>query len=54
MRSREEAIEWAGRAPMGEGDVIELRQVFELSEFPADVQEAGRLSETPPDQTVAR
>jgi len=55
VRSREEAIEWAGRAPMSEGDVIEVRQVFEMTEFPADVQEAaGKLSQTPPQQTVAR
>jgi len=47
--------EWAGRAPMSEGDVIEVRQVFEMTEFPADVQEAaGKLSQTPPQQTVAR
>jgi hypothetical protein len=55
VRSKEEALEWATRAPMGDGDVIELRQVFELSDHPADVQEAaGQLSQQPPEQTVAR
>jgi hypothetical protein len=54
VRSKEEAVEWASRAPMNEGDVIEVRQVAELAEFPADVQEAGRLSQTPPGQSVAR
>ena len=54
VRSKEEAVAWAGRAPMTDGDVIEVRQVFEMAEFPADVQEAGRLSELPPDQTIAR
>ena len=39
--SREEAIEWAKRAPAREGDVIEVRRVFELSEFPDDVQRAA-------------
>jgi hypothetical protein len=39
---------------MNDGEVIEVRQVFELAEFPADVQEAGRLSELPPEQTSAR
>jgi hypothetical protein len=40
-KSREEAIEWAKRVPAQDGDVIELRQVFEVSEFPEDVQRAG-------------
>jgi hypothetical protein len=40
-RSREEAVEWARRAPMLEGDVIEVRQVQELSDFPPDVQKAA-------------
>jgi hypothetical protein len=40
VRSREEAIEWARRCPAGENDVIEVRQVFEMSDFPEDVQKA--------------
>jgi hypothetical protein len=36
VKSKEEAIEWASRAPIEEGEMIELRQVFEISEFPAD------------------
>jgi hypothetical protein len=40
-KSREEAIEWAKRVPAQEGDVIEVRQVFETSEFPEDVQKAA-------------
>ncbi|TPL84462.1 YciI family protein [Mesorhizobium sp. B2-3-13] len=44
VRSRDEAIEWARRCPAGESDVIEIRQVFEMSEFPEDVQKvADRL-----------
>jgi hypothetical protein len=49
VRSKEEAIEWARRcpAPMGEGveSEIEIRQVFEPSDFPAEVlppEEAAR------------
>ena len=53
VRSREEAVEWASRAPMSDGDVIEVRQVFELADFPPDVQEAAQLSQEPPQQTVA-
>ena len=40
VRSKDEAIQWATRCPAGENEMIELRQVFEMSEFPADVQEA--------------
>lgn len=42
VKSKEEAIEWAKRAPMLDGDIIEVRQVQELSEFPPDVQAAAR------------
>lgn len=49
VRSRDEAIEWARRCPAGENDVIEIRQVFEMSEFPEDVQKVadrlGRLKD---------
>ncbi len=39
--SRDEAVEWARRAPMLDGDIIEVRQIFEMSEFPPDAQKAG-------------
>jgi hypothetical protein len=42
VRSKEEAIEWASRCPAGPNEVIEIRQVQEMSDFPADVQEAAR------------
>ena len=49
VKSKAEAIEWASRCPAGENDVIEVRQVQELSEFPADVQEvAARYPEMQP------
>ena len=41
VNSKEEAIEWAKRCPAGDNEVIELRQVFEMEDFPADVQEAA-------------
>jgi len=41
VKSRAEAIEWARRAPMPDGDVIEVRQVQELSDFPPDVRKAA-------------
>lgn len=33
VRSRAEAIEWASRCPAEDGDVIEIRQLFETSDF---------------------
>jgi hypothetical protein len=41
VASREEAIEWARRAPMSDDEIIEVRQVQEFEDFPADVQEAA-------------
>jgi hypothetical protein len=41
VKSREEAIEWACRCPASENETIEVRQVMEFGDFPADVQEAG-------------
>jgi hypothetical protein len=40
-KSREEAIEWAKRCPASENEVIEIRQVQEMEDFPADVQAAA-------------
>ena len=41
VKSKEEAVEWASRCPASESEVIEIRQVQEMSDFPADVQEAA-------------
>jgi len=41
VNSKEEAIGWAKRCPARDGDAIEIRQVFEMSDFPADVQRAA-------------
>jgi hypothetical protein len=41
VKSREEAIEWAKRCPGSENEIIEIRQVQEMSDFPEDVQEAA-------------
>ena len=37
VKSRDEAIAWASRAPFEDGGVIEIRQVFEASDFASDV-----------------
>jgi hypothetical protein len=41
VKSKAEAIEWASRCPASGNEVIEIRQVQELSDFPADVQQAA-------------
>ena len=44
VKSKDEAIEWAKRCPavkVDSGAVIEVRQVFEVSEFPEDVRKAA-------------
>jgi hypothetical protein len=40
-KSRAEAVEWARRAPMLDGDIIEVRQVQELEDFPPEIQKAA-------------
>ena len=45
VKSKQEAIDWAMRIPFTEGEEVELRPVFETSDFPADVmspEEAAR------------
>lgn len=41
VKSKEEAVQWAMRCPGGENEIIEVRQVQEFSDFPADVQAAA-------------
>jgi hypothetical protein len=39
--SKEEAVRWASRCPGGDNEVIEIRQVQEMADFPEDVQQAA-------------
>jgi hypothetical protein len=41
VKSKEEAIEWASRCPASDNEIIEVRQVQEFADFPADVQKAA-------------
>jgi len=41
VKSKDEAIEWAKRVPFAAGEVIEIRQVFEASDFPPEVLSHG-------------
>jgi hypothetical protein len=55
-KTREEAIEWASRVPCDPGQAVELRQIFEMSDFSPEVQakfDAERVTPTAqPDGTL--
>ena len=42
VRSKEEAIEWAKRCPAGPNEVIEIRQVQEMADFPPDLRKEAK------------
>ena len=49
VKSREEAIAWASRCPAAANEVIEIRQVQELGDFPPHLQQiAKRYAELQP------
>ena len=41
VKSKDEAIAWASRCPCSDNEMIEVRQVQEMADFPADVQRAA-------------
>jgi hypothetical protein len=41
VKSQQDAIDWASRCPVSHDATIEIRQVFEMTEFPEDVQKAA-------------
>jgi len=41
VKSREEAIAWASKCPASENEIIEIRQVHEMSDFPEEIQRAA-------------
>jgi hypothetical protein len=41
VKSKDEAVEWAKRCPGSEHEVIEIRQIFEIDDFPAEIQQAA-------------
>jgi hypothetical protein len=51
-RTKEEAVEWASRAPLTSG-TIEVRRISSPEDFPEDVAAAAALTEQPPEQTHA-
>jgi hypothetical protein len=40
VKSKEEAIQWATRCPAAANETIELRQIVEMTDFPAEIQKA--------------
>jgi hypothetical protein len=38
VKSREEALEWASRIPGKDNEMVEVRRMFDITDFPADVQ----------------
>lgn len=39
VRSKAEAVEWAKRIPALDGDIVEVRQVQEMSDFTPEIQD---------------
>jgi hypothetical protein len=37
VASKDEAVQWARRAPCGDGEVIEVRRIYEMEDFPQEV-----------------
>jgi hypothetical protein len=54
VRSREEAIDWAKRAPMSQNEIIEIRQIHEMSDYPEEVQKAAEGFEHQPKAAAAK
>ena len=40
-KSKQDVVDWFKRCPAEDGDVLEVRPIFEMSDFPADVQKAA-------------
>jgi len=55
VKSKDEAIQWASRCPGDENATIEVRQVQELADFPADVQKVlGNFPDMQPSKEPKR
>ena len=49
VKSKAEAVAWASRCPASDNEVIEIRQIQEMSDFPPEVRlAAGRYDEMQP------
>ena len=52
--STEDAVEWARWCPASDGDVTEVREVFEISDVPPDVPKAADNPTVRADRNVSR
>ena len=52
-RDLDEATQWATRVPIGPGPQVEVREIWEVTDMPEEIQQAAQLSEEPPAQTRA-
>ena len=50
VKSKDEAVEWASRIPAAEGDMVEVRQVFEMSDFSEEIQAVDMSGVEPKEQ----
>ena len=50
VKSKDEAVEWASRIPGAEGDIVEVRQVSEMSDFSDEVQAVDTSGVKPREQ----
>ena len=50
VKSKEEAVEWASRIPATEGDIVEVRQVAEMSDFSDEIQALDMSGVQPKEQ----
>jgi hypothetical protein len=49
-KSLDEAVEWASRCPLGEGDILEVRQIAEMEDFSDEVQQVDTSGVNPSQQ----
>ena len=42
-KSKQDVVEWMKRCPAEDGDVIEIRPIFDMADFPADIQKAATI-----------
>jgi hypothetical protein len=53
VKSMDEAVEWLKRAPFDRGEEVEIRQVFEMEDFPSSpaMDRERELAKEPPHKT---
>ncbi len=43
-KSKEEAMEWAAKCPAMDGDIVEVRQIFDMEDYPEVIQDVADSS----------